>query len=135
MKYILTTCSKDKDESKVLLPAIQRYTDNRVAYVYRISKKLSLPMIIFSGKYGILKTNDPIPFYDLRLEKEHVDAMVEKVAGQFHQLSVSKIDFYGLDEQTHTDWVPYYDVIREVCVQVGTELNIIHLKESEYATK
>ena len=78
MHYVLTTCSKDKDEREIPLQAIQRYTDKRISYVHMISEKRSLPMVIFSGKYGILKTDDTIPFYDLKLEAELVNEMVEK---------------------------------------------------------
>lgn len=135
MKYVLTICSKDKDKSESPLPAIQRYKDKRIAHVFKISRRLSLPMVIFSGKYGLLKTNDLIPFYDLRLEKEHIDKMVEKLVYQFEQLNVSKIDFYGLDEHEHVGWKPYYETIEKVCERTGSELTIIHLDEGDYAAE
>ncbi|MBN1162746.1 hypothetical protein JXA34_03310 [Patescibacteria group bacterium] len=132
MQYALTTCSKDKDASEIPLPAIQRYTDKRISYVHMISEKRSLPMIIFSGKFGILKTDDLIPFYDLKLEEKLVNEMVEKVVLQFEKLNATEIDFYGLDVNTHVDWEPYYAVIKDSCEQLDIKLNIINLDEGDY---
>jgi hypothetical protein len=132
MHYVLTTCSKDKDEREIPLQAIQRYTDKRISYVHMISEKRSLPMVIFSGKYGILKTDDTIPFYDLKLEAELVNEMVEKVVPQFEKLNVTEVDFYGLNEIEYDGWEPYYAVIKKCCKQLNVKLNIFYLNENEY---
>ncbi len=126
--YIITTCCKDKDEAIELLPAIHRYLSERIRWVYDISIEEGLPMLIFSGKYGLLQTEAFIPYYDKKLEKEDVSMIVGKLMRDFNQFQIGKVVFYGRAENTE-GWEPYYQAIREVCtrLQILLEEHITHL--------
>ncbi|MFH1407884.1 MAG: hypothetical protein ABIG91_02505 [Patescibacteria group bacterium] len=132
MNYILTTCCKDKDTSKGLMPAIKRYLNPRIGYVYGISKSRGIPMLIFSGKFGILKPEEKIPYYDLRLEKGMVFDMTNKVINQLKTYKIDEICFYGLDENKHPDWQPYYSVIEKVCTFLNIKLKKAYLNKPVY---
>ncbi|NET55020.1 MAG: hypothetical protein F6K47_02080 [Symploca sp. SIO2E6] len=67
MEYICTTCSKDKRTDEVLLPASQRYISRRIKFVVNESIRLNKPLIILSGKYGLIDSELKIPWYDQKL--------------------------------------------------------------------
>ena len=79
MEYVCTTCSKAKKRDEKLLPAIQRYVSARIDFVSQESQRLGWPLLIFSGKYGLITADLPIPWYDQALVEEDVPTMIATV--------------------------------------------------------
>ncbi len=122
MKYVITTCCKEKRLDKGKLPAIERYLEPRIHYAHKKSKELGCGFLIFSGKFGILEPHHKIPYYDLKLEKEMVKPTVKKVCQQLKILDATEIIFYGKDKKTNPDWLPYYEVIERACQTLNIKL-------------
>lgn len=115
MKYLITTCSKEKRQDEKLLPALERYLDPRIKQVYNKSKDLKVGFLILSGKYGILDSDELIPYYDQILLETQVSDMVERVLPQLKKFKVTELVVYGKNEQTNPSWRPYYEVLRISC--------------------
>ena len=116
MEYICTTCCKDKKKDDGLLPAIQRYISKRITFVFNQSQQLQTPLIILSGKYGLIGSDDKIPWYDQKLTPEDVDALVPVLTQQLQEQAISSIIFYGRPRTT-PGWEPYYDALEQACRQ------------------
>lgn len=121
MKFICTTCCKEKRTDPGLLPAILRYADKRIHYVEQESKKLSQPLLILSGKYGLIEAGTLISWYDKALLNEDVEKLTPLVAAQLTRYNASSILFYALPS-VQEGWLPYYEVMEHACQQSGVEL-------------
>ena len=66
MDVLITTCSKEKRLDAGLLPAAQRYVSVRIAAVVARGQRLGLTVFILSGKYGLLRPDEEIEWYDCR---------------------------------------------------------------------
>jgi hypothetical protein len=118
LKYLITTCCKEKRTNTKLLPAIDRYLDPRIKHVFNIARDINAGFVILSGKYGLLKPEELIPYYDKVLTDKEVDEMVSKVTNQLRKLDVSELIVYGLDKNTFHGWRPYYTVLEKACTQL-----------------
>lgn len=118
---VITTCCKEKDLSASLLPAIERYKSQRISEVFQISKEKGLPMLIFSGKYGLLESEDPVPYYDKKLEMEDLTIILPLLKEDFLKFQIEKIQFYGNGVNAE-GWAPYYKAIELVCIDLGIEV-------------
>ena len=71
----LVGCSKSKDKSPGLLPARERYTGRIFRAALAYSKKTHGMTFILSAKYGLLRPDDEIPFYEQRLSGSKAERM------------------------------------------------------------
>jgi len=123
MKYNLTTCCAQKRKDAGLLPARIRYQSPRVQTIVAESQRTKTPLLIFSGEFGILDTDDPIPWYDKALTGEDVEAMVPRVITQLRERSVTKVTLFARPKDT-PGWAPYYAVIEQACGDLGIPITI-----------
>jgi hypothetical protein len=123
MDFICTTCCKEKRTDDGLLPAVQRYTDDRISYVAQESKRLSQPLLILSGKYGLIKAETPISWYDQALLDEDVEDMVPHVATQLTHHRAATILFYA-EPSIKDGWWPYHELLEQACRQADVELRL-----------
>jgi hypothetical protein len=123
MEFLCTICCKDKRADPGLLPAIDRYLSERIAFVHRESQRLGKPMLILSGKYGLLKPEEPIPWYDQKLEMEAVPGLVPVIAAQLAQYGVTRITFY-CHPRTDPNWHPYIETLERACRACRVELTM-----------
>ena len=114
MKYNLTTCCAEKRKDEGLLPARIRYQSPRIRTVVAESERTNTPLLIFSGKLGILGADDPIPWYDKALTENDVKLMVPKVISQLQARPVSEVTLFARPRET-PGWAPYYAVIEQAC--------------------
>ena len=114
MKVNLTTCCAEKRKDEGLLPAKVRYKSPRVRTVVSESERTKTPLLIFSGKFGILDADDPIPWYDKVLTGEDVEAMMPRVIAQLQERSVTEVTLFARPKDT-PGWAPYYAVIEQAC--------------------
>ncbi len=129
-RYLITTCSKEKDPSPGVLPAIERYQSERIMFAYQESLRLGLPMLILSGKFGLIQPTDEIPWYDHALQMAEVQVMVPPVVDVLEKNAVDQILFYArpLDSP---GWPPYYAVIKEACKQLEIDLMLCHWEDNQ----
>jgi hypothetical protein len=121
MEFVCTICCKEKRTDTSLLPAIDRYLSTRIAFAYDESRRLGRPMLILSGKYGLLRPEDPIPWYDQKLVMEAVPEIVPVIASRLTKLGVSHIIFY-CRTKTDLDWRPYHAALEQACQMQNVEI-------------
>jgi len=114
VEYLCTICCKDKRGDPGLLPAIERYRSERIAFVHQESQRLGKPMLILSGKYGLLRPEDPIPWYDQKLEMDAIPELVPVIGKQLKEQGVTRLKFY-CHPKTDKNWYPYHIALEQAC--------------------
>ena len=123
MEYLITTCCADKSQDPALLPAIERYRSERIATVRAESEARTIPMLILSGRYGLLAPEDPIHWYDYALPASAVDALATRIAAQLEARGATRVEFHGEPPEV-SGWAPYYDALRSACLDAGVDLEL-----------
>lgn len=119
--YAATCCSRRKVEDEDLLPALERYTSPRVAHVATESSRLGLPLLLFSGRFGLLDAGEKIPYYDDALTHEGVARLVPVVVRQIREKGVEALAFYARARST-PGWEPYHRALEAACEETGVRL-------------
>lgn len=115
MEYFCTPCSKRKRRAAGTLPARERYLSRRIRHVLEQGRRHTRPVVILSGRYGLLEPNETIPWYDQPLTAESIDAITEVVARQLAAKGVTSLVLYALPRST-PGWAPYYSALERACV-------------------
>jgi hypothetical protein len=121
MEYLCTTCCKRKRRDLRLLPALERYMSRRIRFVWKESRRLNKPLLILSGKYGLVKPDLKIPWYDQALLIDAVEALAQKTVQQLRARGATSLRFYALPRNT-CGWQSYYGVIEKACAQLELKL-------------
>jgi hypothetical protein len=127
MEYLCTTCCKRKRRDEQPLPALERYLSRRIRFVWKESQRLNKPLLILSGKYGLLDPDGKIPWYDQTLRPALVDELAQKLVQQLRVRGVASVRFYALPRQT-SGWRPYYEALEKACAPLGVSLRYKTLK-------
>jgi hypothetical protein len=126
-KALCTYCSAIKNDAEEPLPAIDRYISERIKSVHEQSEEQNCQMIILSGKFGLLRPGDPIPWYDHLLLPDEVDTMIKIVAGQIKAYGITELEYHTAPLNIAPAVRPYYDTIRMACVKGGAKLSAVEL--------
>lgn len=105
--WYLTTCSKDKRKDTDLLPASLRYTTPRIAKVQLLARQSGAEFRIFSGEYGLLCSDDLIPWYDHLLVEAEVPDMALRLAQQLKNSRIEKLVLFTGDPAQDPHLLPY----------------------------
>lgn len=124
MDCVVTICCKEKQMSPEPLPAHQRYLSRRIDFVAEEAVRLGLPFFIFSGKYGLLAPQDPIPYYDLLLKADQVPSMAAVLGEQLRRRDLQALRFHGWPEDT-PGWAAYHEALRQGCSLAGVAYSFI----------
>jgi hypothetical protein len=118
----ITYCSRRKNESAGLLPAVDRYAAPRIKRVRELAASHDARFLIFSGKFGMLKPDEAIPYYDQKLSSSEIPAMALKISGPIG--AFDKVVFWvdPLDEIAS-----YLEAVRAAAERVAVELEIREL--------
>jgi len=88
---LVISCSKKKNRSETPLPAIERYTGAWYQVINKIKREnrwpKNLDMAIISAKYGFLKPNDIIEYYDLPMDKRRAQEINQEILIKFRSFS------------------------------------------------
>jgi hypothetical protein len=112
-------CSAEKREDEGDLPAIERYTASRIHDVYHWARRDGVGFCIFSGRFGLLRPSDPIPWYDHALQPEEVSAMAVQVAGQIREQGWHKLVVYTGKTEERPDELIYLGCLQVAAGTVG----------------
>ena len=117
--YISLCCAQKRQDERDL-PAIERYTAARVHDVYRWAQRDGADFRIFSGKFGLLRPSDPIPWYDHLLQLEEVSEMAALAARQIQEQGLRKLVVYTDETETHPQELVYLGCLQVAAGAVGT---------------
>lgn len=121
MEFLCTICCKRKRRDAQPLPALERYVSRRIRFVWQESLRLQKPLLILSGKYGLLEPDEKIPWYDQALRFTEVELLAVKIMKQLSAHCVSRLIFYALPRRTR-GWRPYYTALEKACAALGVAL-------------
>lgn len=121
---ICTYCSARKDQTEGMLPASARYISERISHVQEVARQSEQRFCILSGEFGLLESDQPIPWYDHLLIPEEVPALVEKVAAQLVEKKIAQVDYYTRSLEVDPNSAPYTNTLEAACTKAGTALNI-----------
>ena len=124
-----TYCSAEKNNSKLLLPTIERYKSIRINTVFNLAKTEGLQFIILSGKYGILEAEQEIGYYDHLLMESEVKKHANLIAKQLKSKNITKIVFYMNSIARDKNLKSYLDCITIASAKSGA---ILEIKESNF---
>ena len=101
-------------------------TNYRLSYTIKkvkwFANKSKTEFFIFSGKFGLLHENTPIPWYDKILKSSDLEGMIIITVKQLMDYGIKTVDFYGRP-QTTAGWELYYVVIEQACERAGILIN------------
>ena len=123
MHLLLTTCTAHKRHDAGLLPATERYVDPRVDAAVVLAARLELPLVVFSGVYGLVAAAEPIPYYDHALQPDEVDTAATALAERLVATGVARITAV-LEPRAVPGWAPYHDALMRGCQQSGVQLQV-----------
>ena len=123
MEVLITTCSKEKKLDAGLLPAAQRYISARIAQVMAIGKKRGKQVYILSGKYGLLKPEEEIEWYDKPLTAEDETTITGLVIRRLKDENAGRVTFHA-ERMDSPGWGSYYTVITKACDSLGIKLTV-----------
>lgn len=84
---------------------------------------LGLPLLILSGRLGLVAAGEPIPWYDEALTRERVPALVPLLVDQLHRRGATGLVFFALPRET-PGWRPYHHALELACRRSGVELEL-----------
>jgi hypothetical protein len=91
-KLLLLSCSKQKNPSNNLIPAIERYNGPRFRLLrhYLNNEQTNtekLKVMVFSAEYGLIDSNLPIPDYDRVMSLKRANELAKCAERTLHELS------------------------------------------------
>lgn len=127
MACFATYCSAAKDPRTDLLPALERYRSTRIRQVFSAALAVGADFLIFSGKFGLLRPGDPIPFYDHLLAPAEVADHARKLEEQLRSGGFGQLVFFTQPIARDPSLGPYLDCLRAACRGAGVELVLVEL--------
>ena len=124
-----TYCSAPKRSNPGLLPAVERYLSTRITALWQACQADGRPMLILSGQYGLLRPEEPIPWYDHLMAPEEVPEMTARIAEQLRFLDISRIEYTTARPSIAPAILPYLTALSSACQQAGVTLDILELDE------
>lgn len=112
---LVTYCSKCKSQDKDPIPAVRRYTSDRIQGVWQKAKSEDRPMFILSGLLGLIDAMTPIRLYEKLLRPEDVGSMVDLVAHQLLWYKFNSVEYVTKDIASALEARPYHDLMAAAC--------------------
>jgi hypothetical protein len=125
----VTYCSREKKADSHPLSAYERYDSERIKVVYRTVVKSKRSHLFFlSAKYGLLRYDEPIRWYDKLLRLEEVGQFCHLVSQQLYELDVKQVNYCTkrVDEKIF----PYIAAIAAGCALGGADLRVFEYQAS-----
>lgn len=110
MRAVLTTCSAEKRPEPEPLPAVERYTHPRIAAAAALARERGEPLLILSGVFGLLRSDDPVPWYDHALQPDEVATLLPRVRARVEALGLTRLTLLAAPRGT-PGWGPYFAVV------------------------
>jgi len=123
--YFITHCCRRKSRKKGLLPARRRYLAGYVNDVLELSKSQGAGFLILSGKFGFLKENGKIPYYDKLLTYPDFDSLNRAVDRQYKKYKFKKAVFFHIDTKTDGKVRTYVDFIKEFSLRNNIAIEFV----------
>lgn len=124
----VTYCSAAKRRDADPLPAARRYLDPRLDAVAAGAAAAGEGFLILSGEYGLLRPEDPIPWYDHLLRPDEAPELGVRAAARLRELGATEVVYHTADPGGEPQVAPYLEAIRRACEGAGTTLTVATLR-------
>ena len=115
MKIYCTICCKEQRTDKRLIEANKRYISDRIQKIDHKSKEDKVEFRVLSSKFGLLKPEEKIPYYDHILMMEEISDLSKMVQQQLLSQKIDKVIFFAKNPIKHPYWKPYIALIKSSC--------------------
>ena len=122
MVYYCTNCSKNKNISKKTSPAYLLYTSDRIKTLHNKTKKNGINLLILSGKYGLIYSDESIKYYDKLLLKKEINNHSRLISQQLSEIPISKMKFFHKCIENDKNLSNYLECISKACKSNEIEL-------------
>ena len=124
MKIHATYCSAEKSNAPGKIPAIERYTSRRIQWVNKRAQRQGEAFFIVSGKYGLIKVEEEIAYYDYLLKNDALKEHIQLLSRQLSNLGIQQVTFFARPISIDPNILPYLKSIEEASRmgQVSLEL-------------
>ena len=129
MVVFCTYCSKGKTDDPGDVPAIERYTSQRIRTVYACALLAGQDFQILSGEYGLIGPSYPTPNYDHLLAAYEVDRLAVTVARQLNETGATGVVYFTNNVDHEPKLQTYLDTMRRACKARGLCLVVVELPE------
>lgn len=129
--YYITHCCKNKTTANNPVKAIERYLASYILYVQKLAKLEEKNFLIFSGKYGLLKSEDKIPYYDKLLKYDDFTALNPIVDNQIKNKTITKITFFHINTKYDEKVKVYVDFIKLFAERNNIDLDLVGLNPTK----
>jgi len=120
-----TICCREKDRAKEDLPARRRYKSQRITTVAGLAREAHRPLVILSGKYGLIDADEPIPYYDKLMGIDDLGDIIGKNISFLEGNKVGKVIFICPDPAIDPHVKPYLRSIQAAARGTACELETI----------
>jgi len=127
MAAFSTYCSANKNRDEGAMKAIDRYKSDRIKSIYRAARELGVEFFILSGKFGLIKSNQSIPYYDQLLTPQKVIKHSELVADQLKQFGITNLIFFSRPFSEDEQLKPYIDCVETAAQKQGTVFKLVEI--------
>lgn len=121
-RAFVTYCSARKRPDPGLLPARWRYDSERIREVERRAAAEGAPLLILSGRFGLLAGEEQVPWYDHLLVEGEVPDLAARVAAGFRALGVREVVWFSVGAPQDPRLAPYERAIRLAAAQARVAL-------------
>ena len=125
MKIHATYCSAEKSNAPGKIPAIERYTSRRIQWVNKRAQRQGEAFFIVSGKYGLIKAEEEIVYYDYLLTSDALEEHIQLLAQQLSTLGIQQVTFFARPVSVDPDILPYLKSVEEACRLSQVSLEIV----------
>ncbi|MCK9995028.1 MAG: hypothetical protein KAH56_01975, partial [Candidatus Krumholzibacteria bacterium] len=122
---VVTYCSREKDPSAGLLPAVDRYLSSRIRVSFEAASQLGTGFRILSGLYGLLDADREIPEYDHLLTDDQVPGHALKIEQQLRESAVGRVVFVTRTLAADPGTSAYRKAMRRACEGAGVGFEIL----------
>lgn len=112
----VTICCREKDTAGGGMPAIERYRSKRIEAVRRAAAEAGLSFYILSGRFGLLRPEDHIPYYDYLLPPEEAAGISVGIRKRLRQDGIGRVILFIPNPELDPKSIPYREAVR-----LGTE--------------
>ena len=124
MELFATYCSAEKDGAEGELPAIERYTSERIQGVAAAAKGAQAKFGIMSGQSGLITGEHPLPYYDHLLQPEEVSTRAEGAVETLRAWGITRIRWFSVAFEMDPNVGRYRDVMTQAATACGIEIEL-----------
>ena len=122
---LATYCSAQKKQVSGVTAAIDLYESKRIARIHELAEQHDKSFAILSGKYGLIRPEDQVEFYDHLLIEKEVGLHVVLLRKQLVELNPEKVVFYANNIKRDPKIIPYLHCIQKATIAEKIELQIV----------